>query len=113
MLTPDQILTSLGLRPSDIEPIQKLATCLHDFERILHAHGDSGELHNADTPLRRGILTEAQTCIDLIAQILHADPNDVLQAVLTLFGISSGQFTNSCTITQQIVAFSALVRSRA
>ena len=109
-MTPTQLIERLNLPYDQIERIKGLAGFFADFEEILHR--SHGERHAADTPLRQGILTQAQNCVDLMAGMTGEKPDDVLQTLLTLFGLSENQFKGSCTSAGEIVALSALVEAK-
>ena len=105
-MTPDQLITGLHLRREQVDRIVVLKASFDQFEDILHGRYQE---HLADTPLRKGLLIQAQDCVNLIAQILGEDPSTVQQALLTMFGLTVNQYNLSCTSIAQIVAFSALV----
>ncbi|MGA3236701.1 MAG: hypothetical protein ABSG03_10385 [Bryobacteraceae bacterium] len=108
-MTPTQLIDNLKLPQDQVDRIKALKASFDEFENILN--GGNPE-HGADTPFRQGILGQAESCVNLIAQILGESPNTVLQALLALFGLTELEFTRSSTSDNLIVALSALVAAQ-
>jgi len=108
-MTPAQLIDDLKLPQDQIDRIHALKAGFDEFEDILSgAKKDSCP----PSPLHGGLSEQTADSVNLIAQMIEQDANDVKQALLTLFGITEDQLNTTSPSVLQIIAISALVKAQ-